>query len=134
MTNTVINPSRRRFIRNSAMLAVGSALAANSFTFTTASASSPKNISMANLASVSDGDLAILNYALTLEHLESKAYAVINASGLEAETCFDAAASRYSAVFKMPAGAPTAWVVLSTVSKEKPVVYLQMFDSLRILP
>ncbi len=33
MTNTITNPSRRRFIRNSAMLAVGSALAANSFTF-----------------------------------------------------------------------------------------------------
>lgn len=82
MTNTVINPSRRRFIRNSAMLAVGSALATNSFTFTTAAASSPQNIRMANLASVSDSDLAILNYALTLEHLESKAYAVINASGL----------------------------------------------------
>ncbi len=82
MTNPVTNPSRRRFIRNSAMLAVGSALAANSFTFAGVSASSPKPISMANLAQVSDGDLAILNYALTLEHLEAKAYAVINASGL----------------------------------------------------
>jgi hypothetical protein len=59
---------------------------------------------------------------------------LINANGLTAETCFGAAASRYSAVFKMPAGAPTAWVVLSTISKEKPVVYLQMFNSLRFLP
>jgi hypothetical protein len=59
---------------------------------------------------------------------------VINTNGRTAETCFDAAASRYSALFKMPAGAPTAWVVLSTISKEKPVVYLQMFDSLRPLP
>ena len=59
---------------------------------------------------------------------------VINANGQAAEMCFDAAASRYSALFKMPDGAPTAWVVLSTISKEKPVVYLQMFDSLRPLP
>jgi hypothetical protein len=59
---------------------------------------------------------------------------VINTNGRTAETCFDAAASRYSALFKMPAGAATAWVVLSTISKEKPVVYLQMFDSLRPLP
>ena len=59
---------------------------------------------------------------------------LINAYGQVAETCFDAAASRYSALFKMPAGAPTAWVVLSTISAEKPVVYLQMFDSLRPLP
>jgi hypothetical protein len=59
---------------------------------------------------------------------------VINAYGQAAETCFDAAASRYSAVFKMPAGSPTAWVVLSTISAEKPVVYLQMFDSLRPVP
>ena len=59
---------------------------------------------------------------------------VINGNGQAAETCFDAAASRYSALFKMPAGAPTAWVMLSTISAEKPVVYLQMFDSLRPLP
>jgi hypothetical protein len=59
---------------------------------------------------------------------------VINSKGQAAETCYDAASSRYSALFKMPAGAPTAWVVLSTISKEKPVVYLQMFDSLRRLP
>lgn len=82
MTHTVINPSRRRFLRNSAMLAVGSALAANSFRFTTAAASASLRSEASHLAQVSDGDMAILNYALTLEHLEAKAYAVINASGL----------------------------------------------------
>lgn len=82
MTNQVINPSRRRLLRNSALLAVGSALAANSLTFTTASASSYKPVNNVHGAAVSDSDLAILNYALTLEHLEAKAYAVINASGL----------------------------------------------------
>jgi len=59
---------------------------------------------------------------------------VSNAYGQAAETCLDAAVSRYSAQFTMPAGAPSAWVMLSTISKEKPVVYLQMFDSLRPVP
>jgi hypothetical protein len=59
---------------------------------------------------------------------------VINAYGQAGDICFDAATSRYRAVFKAPAGAPTAWVVLSTISAGKPVVYLQMFDTLRVLP
>jgi hypothetical protein len=48
--------------------------------------------------------------------------------------CFDAAASRYSAVFEMPAGAPAAWVTLSEISQEKPAVFYQMFKSLRPAP
>ena len=48
--------------------------------------------------------------------------------------CFDAAASRYSAVFEMPAGAPAAWVTLSEISQEKPAVFYQMFKSLRPVP
>lgn len=84
MTHSVMHNqvSRRNFIRNSALLAVTSALAANALnakvTFASAAASRPSAV----LAQSAAGDLDILNYALTLEHLESKAYAAINASGL----------------------------------------------------
>ena len=59
---------------------------------------------------------------------------LINDYGQAGEACFDAAASRYSAVFDMVSGVMAPWVVLSTTSAEKPVVYLQMLDSLRSLP
>lgn len=84
MTNPVMDHqvSRRSFIRNSAILAVASALAANSLTTGVASASSPASRPSVVLAQSAAQDLEILNYALTLEHLESAAYKAINASGL----------------------------------------------------
>ncbi len=59
---------------------------------------------------------------------------LINDYGQAGRLCLDAAASRYSAVFKMPAGAPVAWVILSEISQEKPTLFLQMFKSLRPVP
>jgi len=74
--------SRRRFLRNSALATVVAALSANALTAQTASASSVVAPARAAMAQVPQGDLDILNYALTLEHLEAKAYAVANSSGL----------------------------------------------------
>lgn len=56
---------------------------------------------------------------------------LINAYGQTGEICFDAAAFRYSAVFKKTAGQSTAWLTLSVISREEPAVFLQMVDSLR---
>lgn len=83
MTHSVLHNqvSRRNFIRNSALLAVTSALATNALNAKVSFASSAASRPSAVLAQ-SGGDLDILNYALTLEHLEAKAYAAINASGL----------------------------------------------------
>ena len=56
---------------------------------------------------------------------------LVNQHGLAADVCFDATTLRYSVVFlKSGAGSPP-WLVLSTVSSEKPDVYYQMFDTLR---
>lgn len=74
--------SRRRFIRNSALATVAAALSANALSTRTAQAAATPFSLRALAAAVPAGDLEILNYALTLEHLEAKAYAVINSSGL----------------------------------------------------
>lgn len=66
--------SRRNFLRASAVTAVASAIAFNPAVARTAFA--------ANSQQAASSDLDILNYALTLEHLESAAYAVIVSSGL----------------------------------------------------
>ena len=74
--------NRRQFIRNSAVAAVTAALAANvSLVGRVAASSSYSTMQRASLA-VPQGDLDILNYALTLEHLEARAYANANGSGL----------------------------------------------------
>ncbi|MDQ3248510.1 MAG: ferritin-like domain-containing protein [Chloroflexota bacterium] len=80
MTHPVmqLSVSRRGFMRNSALLAVGSALAATALSNGTAFASAQN----APLFQSAAQDLDILNYALTLEHLESAGYKAINASGL----------------------------------------------------
>jgi hypothetical protein len=54
---------------------------------------------------------------------------LVTSYGELADTCSDAKTTRYSALFT-EVGA-TAWVMLSTVSHEKPAVYLQMFDTVR---
>lgn len=57
-----------------------------------------------------------------------------NSYGQTADICFDAATFTYRAVFKKPADASTAWLALSTISREKPTIFLQMFDTLRSVP
>ena len=79
---TAMQMSRRRFIRNSALATVAAALSASALTTRTAQAAAGPLGLRALAAQVPAGDLEILNYALTLEHLEAKAYAVINSSGL----------------------------------------------------
>lgn len=66
--------SRRNFLRASAITVVAGALASSPITSNIAMAAAPRQ-------SAAD-DLAILNYALTLEHLEATAYSAIVASGL----------------------------------------------------
>lgn len=74
-----LNMNRRAFLRNSAVTAVATAIAfspaASRAALATTSSRAPKQQSAAQ-------DLDILNYALTLEHLEATAYRAINASGL----------------------------------------------------
>lgn len=53
---------------------------------------------------------------------------VTNAYGQPAAVCFEAATFRYSAVFPETGAGRLR---LSTVSRERPAVYYQMFDSLR---
>jgi len=59
---------------------------------------------------------------------------LINSYGQAGDLCFDAATSAYRAVFKKPAGESTPGLTLSTISQEKPTIFLQMFDSLRFAP
>ncbi len=69
--------NRRMFLRNSAIALVTASLAQTALTTGSVYAASPAaNRAQANM------DLDILNYALTLEHLEAEAYRVANASGL----------------------------------------------------
>lgn len=84
MQTTVINQTvmnrtlnRRMFIRNSALAVVTAALAQTALTTGNVYAASP-----AAPRGQWNMDLDILNYALTLEHLEAEAYRVANASGL----------------------------------------------------
>ncbi len=79
---TELQMSRRRFIRNSALATVAAALSANALGARVAQASAGAMPLRTVAAQVPAGDLDILNYALTLEHLESNAYAVANGSGL----------------------------------------------------
>lgn len=69
--------NRRAFLRNSAIALVTGALAQSALTSGAVYAAAPAaNRAQTNM------DLDILNYALTLEHLEAEAYRVANASGL----------------------------------------------------
>jgi hypothetical protein len=68
--------NRRNFLRNSALAVVTAALAHSTLTTGNAFAQSGGNWA------ATDMDLDILNYALTLEHLEAEAYRVANSSGL----------------------------------------------------
>lgn len=85
-TQATSQPSlgRRAFLRNSALFAVGAALAANALNpqQLLASAGSGRLAPAFGAAQSASQDLDILNYALTLEHLESAAYRAINGSGL----------------------------------------------------
>lgn len=67
--------SRRHFLRASAI--AGSLAAVTTFAPTTIS-----GIALAEAAAQEGGDLGILNYALTLEHLENALYAALLKSGL----------------------------------------------------
>ncbi len=73
--------NRRAFLRNSAIATVAGALSATTLSRGTALASSPTN-RISRRALLQEGDLAILNYALTLEHLEARAYDIAIGSGL----------------------------------------------------
>lgn len=75
MMNRPLN--RRNFLRNSALALVTASLAQSALTTGVAQAASPA----ANRAQWNQ-DIDILNYALTLEHLEAEAYRVANGSGL----------------------------------------------------
>jgi hypothetical protein len=79
MQTSILNRTlnRRAFLRNSAIAVVTAALAQSALSSGEVYAANPA----ANLAQWSV-DMDILNYALTLEHLESEAYRVANASGL----------------------------------------------------
>jgi len=59
---------------------------------------------------------------------------LINTYNQTGDLCFDAAAFRYTGVFKKPADASTGWLILSVISREKPTIFYQMFDSLRPTP
>jgi hypothetical protein len=69
--------NRRTFLQNSAIALVTASLAQTALSMGHAYAAAPA----AHRAQV-NMDLDILNYALTLEHLEAEAYRVVNASGL----------------------------------------------------
>ena len=73
--------NRRMFLRNSALALVTASLAQTALSTGHAFAAAPAAASTAVLAQA-NMDLDILNYALTLEHLEAEAYRVVNASGL----------------------------------------------------
>jgi len=60
----------------------GSSSSSSSSSATTASSSSAAAATTSSSASANTGDLAIVNYALTLEYLESQFYAKVGKSGL----------------------------------------------------
>ncbi|MBX3016165.1 MAG: ferritin-like domain-containing protein [Caldilineaceae bacterium] len=77
--HTQVMMNRRNFLRASAVTVVTAALA------------TAPQLTPTAFAQSGNGDIDILNYALTLEHLEARAYAVINDSGLltgKARDCF----------------------------------------------
>jgi hypothetical protein len=59
---------------------------------------------------------------------------LINTYGQACDLCFDAAIYSYRAIFKRPVGQSIQWLVLSTISQEKPTVFFQMFNSLHFTP
>jgi len=73
--------NRRMFLRNSAIALVTASLAQTALATGNVYAASPARGIAANRAQWNQ-DMDILNYALTLEHLEAEAYRVANASGL----------------------------------------------------
>jgi hypothetical protein len=79
MQTSILNRplNRRAFLRNSAIAVVTASLAQTALATGNVYAASPAaSRAQANM------DLDILNYALTLEHLEAEAYRVANGSGL----------------------------------------------------
>ena len=75
--------NRRAFLRNSAVTAVATAIAFSPAVSQVVLATTKQSSSQQSPSQQSASqDLAILNYALTLEHLEATAYRAINASGL----------------------------------------------------
>lgn len=80
--------NRRQFLRNSAVATVVAALAGTTLGAERTFASAPRR-TVSKSAAQSGGDLDILNYALTLEHLESAAYAAVVNSGLMSGAALD---------------------------------------------
>jgi hypothetical protein len=60
--------------------------------------------------------------------------ALTNSHGQTADICHDTAASSYQATFQKITASATDGVILSTVSQDRPAVFLQMFDTLRPAP
>ena len=76
---------RRSFLRYAAIIGVGGTLAAACGTGGTSGGSSTSTSTSASASTSSqfgEGDLGILNYALTLEHLEAEFYAKGTAAGI----------------------------------------------------
>ncbi|MDR3574084.1 MAG: hypothetical protein P4L50_09490 [Anaerolineaceae bacterium] len=59
---------------------------------------------------------------------------VLNPYGQTGAICYDAAAFRYSAVFKKTTDPINSALVISVISREKPAVFYQMFNTVRFLP
>jgi hypothetical protein len=72
----------RMFATSQRHLTHAAAIADNLAATTTLDSSSIAGIALAESAAVSDGDLGILNFALTLEHFENALYRVLLKSGL----------------------------------------------------
>lgn len=72
----------RTFASSRRQLAQATTIAGGLAAVTTLAPSSISGVALAEAAFQADGDLGVLNYALTLEHLEAALYRDLNASGL----------------------------------------------------